>query len=95
MWRRDSCVWSRLLAVSLDRFPQSWESLEEPRRLKGASQSLRDAPGVPEKAPEASSMELRGHAWTSEESHGASRRLRKQEKFVLHSFSSLSSLRQS
>ena len=38
---------SRLLSIGRDRFPQSWGSLEEPRRLGGASESPRDAPGAP------------------------------------------------
>ena len=38
---------SRLVSIGRDRFPQSWGSLEEPRRLGGASESPRDAPGAP------------------------------------------------
>ena len=38
---------SRLLSVGRDRFPRSWESLEQARRLGGAQESLRDASGAP------------------------------------------------
>ena len=41
------CELSRLVSIGRDRFPQSWGSLEEPRRLGGASESPRDAPGAP------------------------------------------------
>ena len=46
MWRRNSRVWSRLVSIGLDRFPRSWGSLEQTRRLGGAQESLRDAPGA-------------------------------------------------
>ena len=39
--------WSRLVSVGLDRFSRSWGSLGQPRRLGGAQESLRDAPGAP------------------------------------------------
>ena len=45
---------SRLLSVGRDRFPRSWESLEQARRLGGAQESLRDAsgaPGTPQEQP--------------------------------------------
>ena len=41
------CEFSRLVAVALDGFARSWGSLKEPRRLGGASESPRDAPGAP------------------------------------------------
>ena len=47
MWRRNSRVCSRLVSVGRDRFPRSWESLEQARRLGGAQESVREAPGAP------------------------------------------------
>ena len=52
----------RLLSVSLDRFPRSWGSLEQARKLEGAQESLRDAPGAQGRSrssPELSSASFR------------------------------------
>ena len=56
----------RLVSVSLDRFPQAWGSLEQARRLGGAQESLRDAPGAPGKLQE----QLRNEQIEFEENRG-------------------------
>ena len=52
---------SRVLPFTLDRFPRSWGSLEQARRLGGAQESLRDAseaPGTPQEQPRNEQREI-------------------------------------
>ena len=44
---RASVEISRVVRIAADRFLRSWGSLEQPRRLRGAQESRREAPGAP------------------------------------------------